>query len=96
MEDTVWADGDVISDFEVKKVNILNCNDEKVHNKILYSVEIEIKMYYLKQKERDMYKIVGVRQFDIYYDFKEDTLETKSYDGLTIGRCECTDFRLLE
>lgn len=35
MEDSVWNDGDTISDFEVKKVNILNCNDIKIHNRIV-------------------------------------------------------------
>lgn len=96
MEDTVWNDGDIISDFEVKKVNILNCNDIKIHNRILYKVEIEIKMYYSKDKDRDMYKIMGERQFDIYYDFTDDVILTNHYENLTMGDCNVSDFIMLE
>ena len=96
MEDTVWNDGDAISDFEVKKVNILNCNDIKIHNRILYKVEIEIKMYYSKYEDRDMYKIMGERQFDIYYDFNDDVLLTNHYETLTMGDCNISDFIVLE
>ena len=96
MEDHVWNDGDTISDFEVKKVNILNCNDIKIHNRILYKVEIEIKMYYAKRKDRDMYKIIGERQFDIYYDFNDDVLLTNHYETLTMGDCNVSDFIVLE
>lgn len=96
MEDPVWNDGDVISDFEVKKVNILNCNDIKIHNMILYKVEIEIKMYYAKHKDRDMYKIIGERQFDIYYDFNDDVLLTNHYETLTMGDCSVSDFIVIE
>ena len=96
MEDSVWNDGDVISDFEVKKVNILNCNDIKIHNRILYKVEIEIKMYYAKHKDRDMYKIIGERQFYIYYDFNDDVLLTNHYETLTMGDCSVSDFIVLE
>lgn len=96
MEDTVWNDGDKISDFEVKKVNILNCNDIKIHNRILYKVEIEIKMYYSKDKYRDMYKIMGERQFDIYYDFTDDVILTNHYENLTMGDCNVSDFIMLE
>ena len=96
MEDTVWNDGDKISDFEVKKVNILNCNDIKIHNRILYKVEIEIKMYYSKDKDRDMYKIMGERQFDIYYDFTDDVILTNHYENLIMGDCNVSDFIMLE
>ena len=96
MEDTVWNDGDAISDFEVKKVNILNCNDIKIHNRILYKVEIEIKMYYSKYEDRDMYKIMGERQFDIYYDFNDDVLLTNHYETLTMGDCNISDFIVLD
>ena len=96
MEDSVWNDGDTISDFEVKKVNILNCNDIKIHNRILYKVEIEIKMYYSKDKDRDMYKIMGERQFDIYYDFTDDVILTNHYETLTMGDCNVSDFIVLE
>ena len=96
MEDSVWNDGDTISDFEVKKVNILNCNDIKIHNRILYKVEIEIKMYYAKCKDRDMYKIIGERQLDIYYDFNDDVLLTNHYETLTMGDCNVSDFIVLE
>ena len=94
MEDTVWNDGDKISDFEVKKVNILNCNDIKIHNRILYKVEI--KMYYSKDKDRDMYKIMGERQFDIYYDFTDDVILTNHYENLIMGDCNVSDFIMLE
>ena len=96
MENTVWNDGDTISDFEVKKVNILSCNDMKIHNRILYKVEIEIRMYYSKYKDRDMYKIMGERQFDIYYDFNDDVLLTNHYDNLTMEDCNTLDFIVLE
>ena len=96
MEDVVWNDEDTISDFEVKKVNILNCNDIKIHNRILYKVEIEIKMYYAKRKDRDMYKIIGERQFDIYYDFNDDVLLTNHYETLTMSDCNVSDFIVLE
>lgn len=96
MEDTVWNDGDKISDFEVKKVNILNCNDIKIHNRILYKIEIEIKMYYSKDKDRDMYKIMGERQFDIYYDFTDDVILTNHYENLIMGDCNVSDFIMLE
>ncbi len=96
MGDTEWSDGDVISDFEVKKVNIINCNDIKIHNRILYKVEIEIKMYYSKYKNRDMYKIMGERQFDIYYDFNDDVLLINHYENLTMADCNISDFIVLE
>lgn len=96
MENTIWSDGDKISGFEVKNIDIANCNDEKVQNKILYNVEVEIKMFYSTPKEREMYKLIGKREFDIYYDFETDKLLTKSYDSLTLGRCEMFDFISLE
>lgn len=63
---------------------------------ISYNVEIEIKMFYSTPKEREMYKLMGKREFDIYYDFETDKLLTKLYDSLTLGRCEISDFILLE
>lgn len=96
MEDIIWGDGDKISGFEVVNVDITNCNDQKVQNMISYNVEIEIKMFYSTPKEREMYKLMGKREFDIYYDFETDKLLTKLYDSLTLGRCELSDFILLE
>ena len=63
---------------------------------ILYKVEIEIKMYYAKHKDRDMYKIIGERQFDIYYDFNDDVLLTNHYETLTMGDCSVSDFIVIE
>ena len=71
-------------------------NDIKIYNRILYKVEIEIKMYYAKCKDRDMYKIIGERQFDIYYDFSDDILLTNHYETLTMGDCNVSDFIVLE
>ena len=96
MEDIIWGDGDKISGFEVVNVDITNCNDQKIQNMISYNVEIEIKMFYSTSKEREMYKLMGNREFDIYYDFVTDKLLTKLYDSLTLGRCELSDFILLE
>lgn len=96
MDNAVWNDGDRISGFEVNNVNITNCNDQKLHNRILYNIEIEIKMFYSNLIEREMYKIVGEREFDIYYDFETDELLLKAYDMLTLGRCELLDFVPIE
>lgn len=96
MEDSIWSDRDKISGFEVRNIDIVNCNDEKIQNKILYNVEVEIKLFYSTPMEREMYKLVGEREFDIYYDFETDKLLIKSYDSLTLGRCEMSDFIPLE
>ena len=96
MQDNIWNDGDEITQFEIINVDIISCNDVKVCNKISYNVEIEIKMLYLENKDRENYKLFGVRQFDVYYDFKENVLLTKSYDGLTMARSEWSDFVRLE
>ena len=96
MESSVWNDGEKISGFEVLNVDIINCNEQKVQDMILYNVEIEIRMFYSTSKEREMYKLMGKREFDIYYDFEIDRLLTKSYDSLVLGRCEAVDYIYLE
>lgn len=96
MDDATWDDGDKISGFEVISVNIINCDEQKLNNKILYNVEIEIKLFYANQNEREMYKLAGEREFDIYYDFGTDELLLKSYDSLTLGRCELSDYFPIE
>lgn len=96
MDDAIWNNGDRISGFEVNSVNIINCDDQKLHNKILYNVEIEIKMFYSNSREREMYKLIGEREFDIYYDFETDELLLKSYDSLTLGRCQLSDYVHIE
>ena len=53
-------------------------------------------MYYAKHKDRDMYKIIGERQFYIYYDFNDDVLLTNHYETLTMGDCSVSDFIVLE
>ena len=53
-------------------------------------------MYYSKYKNRDMYKIMGERQFDIYYDFNDDVLLTNHYESLTMADCNIFDFIVLE
>ena len=94
--DMVWCDGDEISDFDILNVDIIDCQDEIIYNKIYYNVEIKIKMYYAIHRDREMYKIIGKRQIDIYYDFDEDVLMTNSYDVLTMRRAELNNFFILE
>ena len=53
-------------------------------------------MYYAIHRDREMYKIIGKRQIDIYYDFDEDVLMTNSYDVLTMRRAELNNFFILE
>ena len=84
--DMVWCDGDEISDFDILDVDIIDCQDEIIHNKIYYAIH----------RDREMYKIIGKRQIDIYYDFDEDVLMTNSYDVLTMGRAELNNFFILE
>lgn len=94
--DMVWCDGDEISDFDILNVDIIDCQDEIIYNKIYYNVEIKIKMYYAIHRDREMYKIIGKRQIDIYYDFDEDVLMTNSYDVLTMRRAELNNFFIWE
>lgn len=96
MDNAIWDDGDRISGFEVNDVSVINCNDQKLHNRILYNIEIEIRMFYPNSREREMYKLIGKREFDIYYDFETDELLLKSYDELTLGRCELLNFVPIE
>ena len=91
MEFTEWNDGDQITKFSVDSFSILECNDKKIDNKIMYSIELNVSLFYNEVRERDAYKQHGKKEFEVYYDFRDDNFYLTEFDALTLGRVDFVD-----
>lgn len=95
MNDNTWRDGDRIIDFDICNCSVIECNDEKVDNKIMYVIKLDMVLKYRDDVSRENYKIFGDRCFDVYYDFVEDKFYLKEYDALTMGRVSMFEYEYI-
>lgn len=95
MNDNTWGDGDRIIDFDICNSSVIECSDEKLDNKIMYVIKLDVVLKYKDDVCRENYKISGERYFDVYYDFEEDKFYLKDYDTLTMGRVSMFEYEYI-